>query len=49
MNDKNSYEGYVGFRTFAASPRGATIHEADGKYAEVDAIANSGLLASCGT
>ena len=47
MNAKNSYGGYVGFKVFAASPLGATIQQTGGRYAEVDALANSGLRATC--
>jgi hypothetical protein len=47
INAKNSYGGYVGYKVFAASPLGATVQQSGGSYAEVDAIANSGLRATC--
>lgn len=47
INGKNSYGGYVGFKVFAASPLGATIQKTGGRYPDIDAIANSGLRATC--
>lgn len=48
INGKNSYGGYVGFRSFAASPIGATIQSTGNRYPEIDEAANSGIGAACG-
>ncbi len=47
VNAKNSYGAYVGFKKFAAGPTESTIEITNGRYAHIDAAANSGITAAC--
>lgn len=48
VNAKNSYGGYTGFTRFVAGVNGASMYNADSKYAEVNSAYNAGLFAACG-
>lgn len=49
VNGKNSYGGYVGFKTFVAgTSSGEIANIRSGKYAEIDQAASAGIYAACG-
>ena len=47
VNGKNSYGGYVGYKSFVAGISGVTIEATTGKFQEINDSANAGILEAC--
>lgn len=48
VNAKNSYGGYVGFKSFVAGVKGGQLAQSGGRYPDIDRAANEGLILACG-
>lgn len=48
MNGKNSYGGYVGFKSFVAGTMGAKIYDTSSPYPAINDASNGGIFAACG-
>lgn len=49
VNGKNSFGGYVGYKSFASSPTRATIQSADTTYSLVNDALTTAIYVACGT
>jgi hypothetical protein len=48
INAKNSYGGYVGYKSFVAGISGSTIFSTRSEYQNINDASNAGINAACG-